>query len=283
MSRPIDHHHLPVFYLRQWCGADGKVVRYHRPYKQVVTKPITPENTGFEPHLYSLEGFPPEQEAWVETDYMSPVVDEPASKAPEDLLAGDLASMDGAMKTDWTRFLMSLSLRNPEAIAQLNGEMRRTLIAKLVNNHAWYETYKQSGDPATFAEWVERHIPTILASAGTLHLPTFVDNPEIGTLMLRLHWFTFDLGGGGVDLLTSDRPFVRSHGLKDARCLIVVPLSPRIVFVAAHARETAQGLWRLPPERLAADINARVVAQAVKAAYGSTMSHKRFVENRLAL
>ena len=61
MSRPTNHHYLPVFYLRQWCNANGKVVRYHRPYKDVIASPIAPDNTGCEPGLYTLHGYPPEK------------------------------------------------------------------------------------------------------------------------------------------------------------------------------------------------------------------------------
>jgi hypothetical protein len=58
MSEPIDHHHQPIFYLKGWCRPDGKVIRYSRPNgREVKSSPITPKNTGYEPRLYSLEGY----------------------------------------------------------------------------------------------------------------------------------------------------------------------------------------------------------------------------------
>jgi hypothetical protein len=63
MSHPINHHYLPVFYLRQWRNANGKVIRYHRPYKDVVASPIAPNNTGYEPGLYTLHGLPARKSA----------------------------------------------------------------------------------------------------------------------------------------------------------------------------------------------------------------------------
>jgi len=79
MNEPINHHYLPVFYLKQWCGDDGKVVRYYRPYREVVPSTVIPDNTGYEPNLYTLEGFPTDLRASIETHYMGPEIDQPRS------------------------------------------------------------------------------------------------------------------------------------------------------------------------------------------------------------
>jgi hypothetical protein len=81
MNEPINHHYVPVFYLRKWCDADGKVIRYYRPYKDVVASAIAPEHTGYEPNLYSLSGHPPGKEQTIETDFLAKLIDEPASMA----------------------------------------------------------------------------------------------------------------------------------------------------------------------------------------------------------
>src|SRR5258708_37469711 len=86
MSEPINHHYLPVFYLRQWCNAAGKVVRYYRPHRAVVASPITPENTGYEPALYSLDGDPSEHRQAIEKQFFGPIIDEPASRTLAALL-----------------------------------------------------------------------------------------------------------------------------------------------------------------------------------------------------
>jgi hypothetical protein len=163
MSEPIRHHYVPVFYLRQWCDATGKIIRYYRPSQT------------------------------------------------------------------------SCCLK----------------------------------------------IPAVLSSSGTLHLPTFIDNADIGTVMIKMRWFTFDLGSGGISLLTGDRALIRTHGLKDHRCIVALPLSPRFLFVATNAPETDRRLRRAKPEVLARDINARIVAQSKQYVYGATKEHLRFIENRL--
>jgi hypothetical protein len=89
------------------------------------------------------------------------------------------------------------------------------------------------------------------------------------------------LDRSNLTLLTSDRPYIRIHGLKDPHCVIVLPLSPRLAFVATHSIEVQQALLRQGTRQLVKSINARLVAQAVKHVYGTDNSHLRFVENRL--
>ena len=75
MSEPEKHHYLPIFYLNQWVGSDGKIVRYYRPYREIVASPIAPSNTGYEPALYRLEGYPPEFRNAVEKDRNDTLLD----------------------------------------------------------------------------------------------------------------------------------------------------------------------------------------------------------------
>ncbi len=281
MNEPIDHHYIPVFYLSQWCDTAGKVVRYYRPHKEVIASPITPKSTGYEPQLYALDGYPDDQKQWVEKNYMGPVVDAPASKALRILLAQNSLDMTPETRTDWVRFLMSLILRNPEAVANTNAEMRAGLTAKFSQHSDWYEANKAPNDPPTFVEWAQNNIPLVWDNSGKLHLPDFIENPGIGTVLIRMHWFTFDLGNSAFTLLTGDRPFIRTHGLKDQRCVVVLPISPRFAFVATHAPEVDLHLSRVDPAQLVKDINARIVAQAVKHVYGASDCHLQFVENHL--
>ena len=78
MSDLQKHHYLPVFYLKQWAALDGRPIRYHRPHREVVAHPIAPKNTGYEPGLYSLEGYDLARQNLIEQSFMAPNVDDPA-------------------------------------------------------------------------------------------------------------------------------------------------------------------------------------------------------------
>jgi len=196
-NAPVRHHYLPVFYLQQWCDVAGKIVRYYRPNREVVASPIAPENTGYEPHLYALDGYPAEQRQWIEKHFMGPAVDDPASKALRVLLASNLPMLAPEMRVDWTRFLMSLTLRDPESVAKTNADMRSALMAQLTKNQEWFEARIASGDQRTFVEWVKTNIPAMLESSGTLHLPDFIDNADIGTAMIKMSWLRSILAAAG--------------------------------------------------------------------------------------
>lgn len=280
MNEPIDHHYLPVFYLKQWC-VDGKVVRYYRPYRAVVAKPLIPENTGFEPNLYTLDGFPVELRYSIETHYTGPVIDTPASKALELLLAGGLPTLSDAMKRAWARFLMSLALRNPETLAMMNAEMRQQMIALRCANSEVQEGYRASGDPRDLSEWIEDQYPPIMKRAGTLRLPLFVE--ELSKPFHSMRWFVFDLGGAVTALMTSDRPHFEQHGFGDPRYIMALPLSPRFLFVAARAPETIRALTSQFPDSIVDMINERLVRQASVQVYGSSRAHLGMVEKHLRL
>lgn len=119
MSEPEKHHYLPVFYLEQWAALDGSVIRYHRPHREVVAHPIAPKNTGYEMGLYSLDGYPPEQRNVMEKNFMALEVDNPAVAPLRLFLDRRPASeLTLPMKQAWTRFLMSLHVRNPGRVRQ---------------------------------------------------------------------------------------------------------------------------------------------------------------------
>jgi hypothetical protein len=281
MSEPIDHHYLPIFYLTQWCNERGKVVRYHRPKREVVASPITPRNTGYEPMLYTLDGFAPEHRQAVEKNFMAPVVDGPAADALKILLARNTPNLSEKTRTDWTRFLMSLCLRDPATLSKIKEDARKGLEAKLLSDPEEYLAARGNSEHPTLLAWVEAHAPAILPNIGTLWLPNMIDNEQIGTIIMRMRWAIFDLSSSGFTLLTSDRPYIRIHGLKDPQCVIALPISPRFAFVATHDLDTQKKLLRSGTTALAKSINAHVVAQAVKHVYGSTDAHLRFIKNRL--
>lgn len=87
MTKPKNHHFLPIFYLKGWCDSSGQLIRYTRSYNnQIATKPVYPAQTGYEQYLYTMEGLPDDRKQIIEKDYMTAKVDTPAAKALRVLL-----------------------------------------------------------------------------------------------------------------------------------------------------------------------------------------------------
>ena len=280
MNEPINHHYLPVFYLKQWRGDDGKVIRYYRPYREVVPNPIIPENTGYEPYLNTFEGFPPDLRALIETHYMGPKIDHPASEVLSLLLSLKLPTTD-AMKRAWARFLISLTLRNPQTLAALKADMRQQLIAQQRIKPDIEEEYRASGDQRDIVAWIGDRFPqSFLRGSGTLVLPQFIE--ELSKPFHAMRWFVFDLGRSATSLLTSDRPLFGEYRFGDHRCIVALPLSPSLLFVAANTRKSFQAFVQgQPPETIVRRINERLVTQAAAHVYGNTKAHHAMVEEYL--
>jgi len=67
-------------------------------------------------------------------------------------------------------------------------------------------------------------------NAGKLMLPQLIDSRNVGQLIFEFHWWTVDFTASRISLLTSDRPLVMTNGLQKERCVIALPLSPRLAF-----------------------------------------------------
>jgi hypothetical protein len=283
MSEPYKHHYLPIFYLTQWAGPDGKLTRYYRPHQDVVATPVSPANTGFEPALYRLEGYQPEIMNAVEKEYMAKVVDEPASKALKVIVDGDYSKMTPELQVAWTRFLMSLVYRTPHMVSYITKVAEQNLRNNLQSNPTDYELARAPTHPPTLLEFVERYTPALFLGAGKSFLPGIIDTPKNGNAILKMGWWTWKLDDirDVHDLLTSDIPLFRSYGLGDERCIIALPISPRRVFFATNDSARLQAVMAHGAARVAKELNASMVNQAQKYVFGINDRHLRFVERRL--
>jgi hypothetical protein len=281
MSEPNKHHYLPVFYLSQWARADGKVIRYHRPVGDVVAHPIAPRSTGFEPGLYGLDGYAEGQRNAIETAFMSAVVDSPAALALRVLISRDQARMTPAVRIAWARFVMSLMVRHPTAIDQITRQGAEQLRPLLLQDPAEYEARRQPGDPDTLLQWVEKYSPEVLLNFGKQNLPGIVSHAPTRDAILKMRWATVGLADATTDLLVSDRPAYRSHGVLDENCVIAVPLSPRFLFIATRSQATLDQLMAQGADALANNLNALLVEQAEAHVYAAHEKHLPLVRQRL--
>lgn len=280
MSQPKNHHYLPVFYLSRWCGKDGKITRYYRPFDKVVASPITPDNTGYEPFLYSFEGVTAERRQMLETEFFTPHVDTPASKALAILL--DRTPESPTTRIDWTRFLMAMRLRNPKALEEVH-ELSASAIRSQMSDPAdkEYLAVKETGDPDTLLEWVEINLPNVLSNAGKIFLPDMIDHEEVGGHIVRMKWRAINFSAAGRTLLVGDRPFIATHGLSEPACVLALPLSPTQLFVATNEERQIDRLLQNGLRYLADAVNDQMVRQATQHVYGAGPGHLSFVEERL--
>lgn len=90
---PLRHHYAPVFYLKAWCDADGKLSSYRWEGERLITGRNAPRSVGYEELLYSFTNLPEEKRQWLETEFFSREVDNNAASALSILKAEGVSSL----------------------------------------------------------------------------------------------------------------------------------------------------------------------------------------------
>ena len=198
------------------------------------------------------------------------------------LLGGKLNSLTNEQRCDWGRFLLSMQLRSPWALGELERLADQTLRANLERYvDPEYLARRKPDDPDTPYAWLEKHHPEVLRNAHKTFLPGLIDHDDLGQYLINMQWMTLDVSWATHSLLTSDRPFLHTLGWKDPRTTLLFPLSPRLLFVAANSDQRLAPLRRASPSRVVREANTLVADFAVDFVIGVDGAQLAFVEKRL--
>ncbi len=239
----------------------------------MVASTIAPKKTGYEPRLYSLEGYPEDRQQVIEEKFFAGGVDSPASHALKVLIAGgDPSKFTPELAEAWTRFLMAARARSPNVVKMIQIQGRRHIEEALLRNPHQYEAVRRAGDPPTLLELAERKCGPRLDNHGKIILPGLIQHPRYAETILRMNWRTLHLRAETQqDFLTSDYPCVLTHGgLDDPRCIVAFPLHPRSAFFATSHRESESGLLSLEEGTIVEQLNDGIVRQAERYVYART-------------
>jgi hypothetical protein len=212
---------------------------------------------------------------------MGPQVDDPAAAPLRyflDRRPGHELTLP--MRQAWTRFLMSLHVRNPDRVEQITGQGAEALREMLAKDPEEYKAVRKPDDPPTLVEWVERYAPALIENYGKNILPGIVAHQATGNEIIRMRWVVGSYATP--DILTCDRPLYLSHGVNDPRCVIALPLSPCAILFASRDPSILDTLMRMERSALIRAINETVVAQAARYVYGAHDRALAFVERLLA-
>lgn len=281
MKPPKKHHYIPVFYLKRWMLKADRICQFSKPYQNtVVPKRVHPSGTGYEIGLYELQGFPPELSQQVEVKFFQRV----DSQAAEVLLTFEDLNwkpiFEKSIRSSWSRFLMSLMMRQPEQIKFL----RNKWFEDLVNDSDIRSAYENENGALADEDYrrVLRQQNSEIIEKGLFEsYMSVMDNAKIGNEINEMTWQVFDLSASKHRLLTSDRPLIRSNDIDDPNGHIVLPIGPTRLFIAAKSAKTLKQISRHNPSALAADVNRYVVSNARKFVFGDTDEQLRFIQNRM--
>jgi hypothetical protein len=281
MSDPRRHHYNPAFYLRQWAGPDGQLCEFKKIYGKLVAQPKHPNATGFMRDLYRTDGVPEEYAQHVEKNFMSPL-DSGAADALVKILSGERAPWTEDERTAWTTFILSLLFRNPENVNVIKEHITTMWQEGMKALQADYAARRRPDDPETFEGYVALTNPAAPQIGASNFLMETISNERLGPTIFNMHWTRHDLAGSRIKLLTSDRPIHMPFGLGDRRAYIALPVSPTVLFLAAHDDDLARSIARQKQTGIAKLLNKVIVSQARQYVWAADSSQLEFVRRHLS-
>jgi hypothetical protein len=247
VSEPFDHHFIPVFYLKRWAGADGKLVVYARKGGRIVVSRRNPRGTGFEPELYALDAVEPSRRQAVEKEFFGKMIDDRAAAALDILFSQGLAAVTDEHRVILSHFLMSLRARHPDAVRRVKEEGPVELRRHLELNPEEYERLREPGDPPTLAAAAERFMPARVANFGINTLQAVICQPKVGQRLFDGKWSVIDFENEPSSLLTGDRPCLLEGNLMSSGAFVVtLPISPTKLLGICDGEATERKLRELP-------------------------------------
>jgi hypothetical protein len=280
MPKLPKHHYIPIFYLKTWAGADGRLCEFSQPFRKVVPRMTHPSGTGYERGLYSFDLLPPVAAEYLERRFFHQA-DNLASEALHLLLAGRIPDLDGRTKSAWSRFIMTLMHRSPESVERAKSQVTAKSQEAIDFFQAHYASERRPSDPETYDEFRAKMSEDALQRTAILYLQRIMDSETVGNALNRMIWAVTELHQAQHSLLTSDRPIVMTNGMARPDAHLVLPISPRHAFFATNNDETMQKLDAIGKRgELPGKLNDRMARQARKFVYGTDDRQLRFVSNR---
>ncbi|MBZ9920182.1 DUF4238 domain-containing protein [Mesorhizobium sp. BR1-1-12] len=282
-NEPNKHHFLPVFYLKGWAGADGRIVQFSKPNpydERVKLLRRHPSAVGYIKRLYAVEGLPERVANLFETEFTRPV-DTDAAVAMQRLMTGRFDTE--ATQTEavaWIKFLLSLMMRMPADIKRLKHYVKYDWFSDLPSLQAAFKKSGMEGNPRTVEDYQKLLGPTfhervaMVALSGMMQVETAIR--AIG----HLQWTVHNIDGAR-EFLTSDRPLIASVGISGPKAHIILPIGPHRVFVATKTEEFRRQLVEKQPWDFVMTVNTYVVNNATDYVYGSNGAALRFVQKHM--
>jgi hypothetical protein len=151
MNLPRDHHFIPAFYLKQWAGPDGKLIEHTRKGGKLIAKRVGPHSTGYERDLYAFPELPLHAAQFIEQVFFA-YADQKASDALDNHLALAAFPWTSELVSAWSRFVIAIHLRHPDAMPELRVAATSLWHASGVDCQTRYDATRKPTDPPTFDE-----------------------------------------------------------------------------------------------------------------------------------
>jgi hypothetical protein len=278
------HHYIPEFYLKQWCSPapNGQLYEYCRRYQGVVARPTYPSGTGYAHNLYTFNKLSDENRDFLENKFFL-ISDNKANSALQNLLRHDL-NLSNEQRSGWSRFLMTLRYRNPEAIQRLQAKIASELPSTLQKLKDEWELARRESDPRTFEEYAAAIPEHDIQQAHLMLLRSVMDSKNVGEFLNGMVWNVSTFDALRYPILTSDRPCIMTNGINVPNGHLVLPISPNTIFVSARDKQTMNRVIQEINRKdmhFGEKMNDLICRQSFKFVWGTTNRQLNFVSKRI--
>ena len=263
----MKNHYIPRTYLRRWAAdEDGKLCQHTCIRGRIMAKRVYPAETGYAVDLYTLADLPPENRHFVE-DVLFKRVDQDAANGLDLFLANDIdAGVNAAKITGWSRFLMSLLHRQPAKIESLKVAAQGKFESVIPEMRAGWGQHPEH-ETMTFDEYLERNAASLNAIMFANVLAKICNSENIGQHMNNMIKSVATIQGSK-RFLTCDNPLTLLRPLGDDGAYILLPISPKKIFIAANGQGIVDRLvQRLRDENLVEQLNEAAISNAILYVY----------------
>lgn len=160
-------------------------------------------------------------------------IDDKGAKSMLKLVQHGVESLDSAVRSDFTRLLLSLNARNPEFVSYLKNEYKAKIESAFNNDPDIQKELTKNGIDQTASDHYEKLTGVSISHSCLLRVQGFVENPAYIERINNFTWKLYEINKIDGSFLLADMPLIRENSIESLGCLLCLPLSPQHVFVAA--------------------------------------------------
>lgn len=275
MASHVQHHFVPRFLLQEWAGIDNRLTVFRWAGGRLLDSRCSPKAVAKVRHLYSLNRASEAPDVRLERGFFGPKLDDLAAPIHRLLLTQGVESVGKEQRVDWSRFLLAQMIRVPSSmkfIRELGRDFMLDQFRLMATN---------AGRPEAADIWLEPERRDTLEDEGLKVLRRFIESPEFNRDIVFGEWSVMTIERGDVDTLLSDSPLAYLGDLKENAFMMMLPLSPRKLFVCASTASDLAKATTNDGRKFVKATNRQIVKQANEYVYATGRFHEPLVRKYL--
>jgi len=272
-NSPKNHHFVPQFLLRYWSDKNGNLRCWRRRGGVVESFSSTPRKVMRENHLYSARHV--RDRAKYEKAFSA--IEAAAAKSLSKMLAPGRLFLDENEVYAWAIFLLAQRARTPDKISWAEQQTRKLFKDILGRPDPEFSAVKPDQKFETLLDYMNENRRDI---AENFHLDAtmkIIHKKENLQPLVKMNWFV--RRSYGKPIILSDNPLVLIGSLHHGECVMLLPISPSVVFFATTNSDLKSKIEFEDGRAAATRINDAQAVQAQRLVIGDV--EPRFLQKRM--